>query len=79
MEMEIPLICVKGHLFFVVAVLSHSTTTQVSQVSECAIDILTAGLSTRTVARKCNVSFSTRSQRGIFVCNKALLWGKNSF
>uniref|UniRef100_A0A8C2BI34 Transposase Tc1-like domain-containing protein n=1 Tax=Cyprinus carpio TaxID=7962 RepID=A0A8C2BI34_CYPCA len=43
-------------------VLSHSTMPQMSQVlRECAIGMLTAGMSTRAVARELNVHFSTIS------------------
>ncbi len=45
------------------AVLSHSTMPQVSQVlRERAIGMLTAGMSTRAVARELNVHFSTISR-----------------
>ena len=44
------------------AVLSHNTMTPLSQVfRELAIDILTAGISTRVVARELNVDFTTIS------------------
>ncbi len=45
------------------AVLSHSTMPQMSQVlRECAIGLLTAGMSTRAVARELNVPFFTISR-----------------
>ena len=51
---------IKGHLKCVV--LSHNTMPQMSQVlRECAIGMLTAGMSTRAVARELNAHFSTIS------------------
>jgi hypothetical protein len=41
-------------------VTQHNTTDD-SFLSECAIGILTAGMSTRAVTRECNVHFSTIS------------------
>ncbi len=51
---------IKGH--YKCAVLSHSTMPQMLQVlRECAIGMLTAGMSTRAVACELNVHFSTIS------------------
>ncbi len=52
---------IKGHSKM--CILSHSTMPQMSQVlRECAIGMLTAGMSTRAVDRELNVHFSTISR-----------------
>lgn len=58
--MSLRLATIKGHSS---SVLSHSTMPQMSQVlRECAVDMLTAGMSTRAVARELNVHSSTISR-----------------
>jgi hypothetical protein len=55
------------------AVLSHNTMPQISQVlRERVIGMLTAGMSTRTVAREFNVNFSTINHLNVVLENLAI-------
>ena len=56
------------------AVLSQNTMPDMSQVlRERAIDILTAGMSNRAVARELNANFSTRTTFNVVLENLAVL------